>query len=154
MSKIIINGTEVDMGGSSLPSGGTTGQVLTKESNADGDVGWKDSGGGSGETYSTEERRIGTWIDGKAIYRRTFRPVGLNTSGTIATLQNVNEVVAMYGVGYSSNDNDSIVTLPFNSSVTSRCIPVYTPSSGVFSILIGGSTSVITITIEYTKTTD
>ena len=33
--------------GGSLPSGGTTGQVLTKNSNADGDAGWKDSSGGS-----------------------------------------------------------------------------------------------------------
>ena len=31
--------------GGSLPSGGTTGQVLTKNSNADGDAGWKDSSG-------------------------------------------------------------------------------------------------------------
>lgn len=29
--------------GGSLPSGGTTGQVLTKNSNADGDAGWKDA---------------------------------------------------------------------------------------------------------------
>ncbi len=33
-------------GGGSLPSGGSTGEVLTKESNADGDVGWE-AGGGS-----------------------------------------------------------------------------------------------------------
>lgn len=31
--------------GGSLPSGGTTGQVLTKNSNADGDAGWKDISG-------------------------------------------------------------------------------------------------------------
>lgn len=34
-------------GGGSLPSGGTTGQVLTKASNADGDADWEDSSGGS-----------------------------------------------------------------------------------------------------------
>lgn len=33
--------------GGSLPSGGTAGQVLTKNSDADGDAGWKDSSGGS-----------------------------------------------------------------------------------------------------------
>ncbi len=33
-------------GGGGLPSGGSTGEVLTKESNADGDVGWE-AGGGS-----------------------------------------------------------------------------------------------------------
>ncbi len=34
-------------GSGGLPSGGTTGQVLTKESNADQDAGWEDAGGGS-----------------------------------------------------------------------------------------------------------
>lgn len=32
-------------GSGGVPSGGTTGQVLTKNSNADGDAGWKDSSG-------------------------------------------------------------------------------------------------------------
>lgn len=34
------------MGGGTLPAGGTTGQVLTKKSDADGDAEWKDAGGG------------------------------------------------------------------------------------------------------------
>lgn len=38
--------------GSGLPSGGTTGQVLTKASNADGDVIWADGGGGGGSILS------------------------------------------------------------------------------------------------------
>lgn len=29
-------------------------------------------GGSSGEVYSTEETRIGTWIDGKPIYKKTI----------------------------------------------------------------------------------
>lgn len=31
------------------------------------------SGGSSGETYSTEETVIGTWIDGKPLYRKCFQ---------------------------------------------------------------------------------
>lgn len=47
----LVNGvwTTVDVdetSGGGLPSGGSTGEVLTKESNADGDVGWE-AGGGS-----------------------------------------------------------------------------------------------------------
>lgn len=34
-------------GSGGIPDGGTTGQVLTKNSNANGDAGWKDSSGGS-----------------------------------------------------------------------------------------------------------
>ncbi len=40
-----IQAVRVSEGGGSLPSGGSTGEVLTKESNADGDVGWEASGG-------------------------------------------------------------------------------------------------------------
>ena len=38
----LLTGQTFDIGGDSLPDGGSTGQVLTKESNADGDAGWED----------------------------------------------------------------------------------------------------------------
>ena len=42
-------------GGADLPPGGTTGQVLTKKSNADGDAEWKDvEGGGQVELTQAE----------------------------------------------------------------------------------------------------
>lgn len=40
-------------GGADLPSGGTTGQVLAKHSNTDGDVEWKDDDGGQTIQYDT-----------------------------------------------------------------------------------------------------
>ncbi|NBI08575.1 hypothetical protein D1641_00880 [Colidextribacter sp. OB.20] len=36
------------------------------------EVGGGSGGGSSLETYSTEEQRIGTWIDGKPLYRKTY----------------------------------------------------------------------------------
>ena len=39
---------------------------------SDGDEGGGGGGGGSEEVYSTEETRIGTWIDGKPIYRKVY----------------------------------------------------------------------------------
>lgn len=41
-------------GGSGVPEGGTTGQVLTKKSNADGDVEWTTPSGGSAETSAIQ----------------------------------------------------------------------------------------------------
>lgn len=42
--KAILNGQEIELGGGvSLPPGGTTGQVLAKASDTDGDVVWKDA---------------------------------------------------------------------------------------------------------------
>lgn len=46
--KIVINGESVEVNGDAVP---------------------QDSSGG-GEVYSTEETRIGTWIDGKPLYRK------------------------------------------------------------------------------------
>ena len=48
--KIVINGESVEVNGDAVP---------------------QDSSGG-GEVYSTEETRIGTWIDGKPLYRKTL----------------------------------------------------------------------------------
>jgi hypothetical protein len=43
---------EEDDDGGSLPSGGNTGEVLAKQSNADGDVGWDPSGGSLPEPFN------------------------------------------------------------------------------------------------------
>ena len=84
--KIAINGEILEVsGGGALPEGTVAVKPLTQaeydaltdaEKQADvvyaitDDAG---SGGGSGEEiYSTEETRIGTWIDGKPLYRKVF----------------------------------------------------------------------------------
>lgn len=88
IDKIRYNGTDYDVGGDTpslegyateeyvdnkidniqtLPSGGTTGQVLAKKSNNDGDVEWINvSGGQPLDVYSTSEQVVGTWINRKA----------------------------------------------------------------------------------------
>ncbi len=41
--------TDLEEGGGALPAGGTTGQVLAKQSGDDGDAGWEDAGSGAGD---------------------------------------------------------------------------------------------------------
>lgn len=43
-----VVGVDTDIPATAIPNGGTTGQVLTKKSDADGDVDWADPTGGSG----------------------------------------------------------------------------------------------------------
>lgn len=54
-----------------------------------------------GEVYSTEETRIGTWIDGKPLYQCTFigRTPNQAGDGTIANLSdfNINTCVDIFG---------------------------------------------------------
>lgn len=51
MNKLNVGG---EGGSGSLPNGGTMGQVLTKESNADGDADWEDAGIGADMATQTE----------------------------------------------------------------------------------------------------
>lgn len=73
-----------------------TGMYVVKE---DGD-----DGGGSnsnGEVYSTEEVRIGTWIDGRPLYRKVFltKTLPTNTTGPLngVSLQRDSEIIDFYG---------------------------------------------------------
>lgn len=43
----------------------------------------------TGEIYSTEETRIGTWIDGKPLYRKVIESVSPTSSDQTATVANV-----------------------------------------------------------------
>lgn len=55
--KIVINGESADVSTTGLPLGGTIGQVLTKQSNDDGDANWSDipKSGVSVDAYTTED---------------------------------------------------------------------------------------------------
>ena len=53
-------------GGSGVPEGGTTGQVLAKKSNTDGDVEWKDPADTS-DCYKSDDENINTVADNDSI---------------------------------------------------------------------------------------
>lgn len=144
------------MGSRGIPAGGTKGQVLAKSSGTDYDVGWVDQNGGSGggssgEIYSTEETRIGTWIDGKPLYR-----VMVNTS-TGSVENNVNII------GDVSSGTD-VVTKIFGMAIigeSSYVIPCSAIDIGVDNNKIisvpryrGWTNNQVTLFIEYTKIID
>lgn len=101
-------------------------------------------------TYSTTETRIGTWIDGKPLYRRVYSQSGVSTiSLNDLSYDYINIVSSMLTIsGYRRN-------------------PYYTSNSDYFRVLISGSKQLLAETsgsaqdisnwstvIEYTKTTD
>lgn len=97
-----------------VPAGGTTGQVLAKNTDTDNDVHWIDPINGvtvtdtltststtdalsanqgkilndkitNATTYSTEEINTGEkWIDGKTIYKKVIMAVGVTTSARLS----------------------------------------------------------------------
>ena len=111
--------------GESIPNGGTTGQVLTKKSNSDKDVGWEDSTatinkasesnlGGVKVKNATEEQTVFVGIDDDGFLK-------VNESGTpsdYTTVKNNSEKIALDKTDtYSIADNRDEI---FNSIKTSK----------------------------------
>ena len=115
--------------------------------------------GGAVTNYSTEEQRIGTWIDGKPLYQKTYSV--FSNSGNFyvvdTNLINLNyKVIDLHGHGYDSNNNYSF---PYADGVyTVGCYLNNTTGVVYIRALSGESVSkdfhVDFITIKYTKLTD
>ena len=109
------------------------------------------------ETYSTDETRVGTWIDGKPLYRKVLTgtfPVGAGSNAftlSNASIKNVDGIVhSRWGSWYKLNseykaESGYEVYIAINNArngFTVNCGSFYTTSSEY------------EIIVEYTKTTD
>lgn len=111
--------------------------------------------------YSTTEQKIGTWIDGKPIYRKCFKKTG-NVANIQSGISNLDDVINLTVMVKGSDQNPAWRTIPwcFNNSTYE---PSFTGGAYVRAsdALIGfqagsglTSTSIYIVIIEYTKTTD
>lgn len=101
--------------------------------------------------FSTDEKVIGTWIDGKPLYQKTFTNLTTISAGTLLTLSSDIIIVNVYGVtehgiflnSYNGENTYFIFTCGNNvaHSIYMKCGSGY----------VGVSCY---ITIQYTKTTD
>lgn len=124
----------------------------------------------AGDVYSTEERVVGTWIDGKPIYQKTFSNITVNpttAAGTNVvtdidiTSLNLDECIFMIGVVKSSSQG-IIVHIPTlsvagnaNNGLTCairKLEHLIRISNASWDSSLATITSIITI--RYTKTTD
>ena len=107
-------------------------------------------------TYSTAETRVGTWIDGKPIYRKVFHitnPAKTNTNYAIVS-SSLDACVALYG--YMKINDGTAVPVPQTDSSSTYSVLLVNASGylrGRFSYADGLPVSVY-VTVEYTKTTD
>lgn len=115
------------------------------------------SGGGesAGEAYSTEETRIGTWIDGKPLYRKVFRGSieALGVEVTVAAFEHgIDTVHSVTGIIHYANEVEHQVPSSFSQlsvNKQARTIRAYVSTSAT-----GAIDRPIDVTVEYTKTTD
>lgn len=108
---------------------------------------------GTGNDYSTEEQIIGTWIDGKPLYQKTFTGTATGKSGdlwnniTIDWDANTNITRYIEGTFFvpGTNGGSGEIESPF----------IKTNTLGVNQRWTGGSiTYTYYVTVQYTKTTD
>ena len=116
--------------------------------------------GASSHIYSTTEKKVGKWIDGKPIYEITVNTGTLpnNTTKTTAHgISNLKAVIDFRGYGRNTNNgiNISIPYLYFSGSTT-RGLCAYADPTNIYFISKENMSSYTEsyVTLQYTKTTD
>lgn len=114
--------------------------------------------------YSTDERRVGVWVDGKPLYQKTkfsTSTLSYNTLNTVSLgVSDVDKFVSVTGfVAYGNDAN--FIPLPYGDRGNSNvCIAGINADSGEAKVWIGSdyqapnTVNLVVITIQYTKTTD
>ena len=128
-----------------------------------GTTGWYGTSGDPGvfrvcedNVYSTSEKRIGTWVDGKPIYRKVVKITNPQTSNTdYVVVSNVIEnLIKLYG--YMKASNGAKFPVPQTDSDSTYSVVFMTTGGGLrgrFSY-INAAPAEVYVVVEYTKTTD
>lgn len=109
--------------------------------------------GESLDVYSTEETRIGTWIDGKPIYRKTIDGEIANAAAVWSLIPGtdtmaIEAIIHVYGY-VKAADRSGLIYIPNADSYCKLA------TGGLyFSSSVNQSNTKLVLTIEYTKTTD
>lgn len=112
-------------------------------------------------TYSTNETKIGTWIDGKPLYKKTFSFNELQSDGNEhfydLGIANIKSVTNLYGT-YQFSQEDIYVPINFYNFLTKEGTYMFVSNISSTGCRItynsNLSSTLIYITVEYTKTTD
>lgn len=151
-NKLWINSGEI---------GGQASEITNSYSESTG-IGYSANYVNNLHTYSTSEIRVGTWIDGKPIYRIAFESTNYATSYTIPTPTNLEKIIDVKGMLQRSDYNNIWQVIPSrlnNTGFTAQFDNISISGSSVsVGLTFGTSWSTtfrkIIIVFEYTKTTD
>lgn len=109
-------------------------------------------------SWSTEEKRIGTWIDEKPIYRKVFTDPNNswnNRDNIIGNITNFKEPVSIKAIAF--NEKGVSGWVENNEGGESRCY-AYVKSNGEVHFyrndILDGTSYPKKVILEYTKTTD
>ena len=113
---------------------------------------YKDNIIAGGEVYSEEEQVIGTWKDGKPLYRKSFEFSNMTLNGTQQNFGNISNMNIEYGEVIESALNEN----GYWTNPGILCVWVRIPANNFGAVCTDGGTRSGTLyfTIQYTKTTD
>ena len=106
----------------------------------------------NGNNYSTDEQVVGTWIDGKPLYRKVV-VIDNPSDGTTFSIDNIDEPINARWT--QQHPSPAGIYFSFNSGAYSTSMIYFNPTSKNFVIQMGGGFAGRMVAIvEYTKTTD
>ena len=105
--------------------------------------------------YSTTERLIGTWINGKPLYEKTFTPTSPTTANQVTVIQDITSLNIDVPVDIRGNILNVPINWNLDASNGTTCF-VNSAKTGIAMKVINNLLTNITcnITLQYTKTTD
>jgi len=116
---------------------------------------------GSDMDFSLEEKKVGTWIDGKPIYSKTFADLSMTTTKYWINLVdisdlNIDNIVHSFGQSKFTNDNGSNAWYPLGSHGAGANIGAIVVTKSIIQGYLDwlSGTCTFTVTLWYTKTTD
>lgn len=112
------------------------------------------------ETYSTDEVRIGTWIDGKPIYRRTITTTVPNINNqwaaVVSNITGIDNITKLNGIIVGGDGRK--ISIPYYESTSYFYSLSFQPNANQIQIYGNGAAAfsgkTLYIIVEYTKTTD
>ena len=154
IDKVRVDNVDYDIvSGDNLPVGT---EVDFDGQSSDIPVGWEQVED-KGEVYSTTETRVGTWTDGKPLYRKVVALSSLNQTISITDFNLIDKIID-YEVVFKVYSNNFIFKLPdINGAYNTQTIGYFT--NGTFVVqsrreLASGDFKYGYLIYKYTKTTD
>ena len=113
---------------------------------------------GNAEYYSTDEKVIGRWTDGKPLYQKVISgnlPSSAGSTGYPHSISNVDEFICVKGIVFwSGHESTEMPVINANSKTPVIFIPSINNSTVLITVDSDRSSTAFAVIIQYTKTTD
>lgn len=129
----------------------TSGTYFVDDGSGEGE-----GGGQAQDIYSTQEQRIGTWINGKPLYRKTvsFTTPSTSSQTDVFYIQDADIAIVAYGYLIDATNNIGFFPCSFTDGVINAFLRKSNNAICFQCTLTHGRSRPACMTVVYTKTTD